>query len=287
MYRTGHMSRAVNFSCPAPNLLIFGAHLSAYHSGRHEFGQNFLTDNQVLSQISSLVATTKGPIVEIGPGEGAITQHLVETGRDLTAIEIDPRLVQKLQKKFPGPQVEIIQGDFLKFHLPHTPYTIVGNIPFDITTAILRHLLRAPGWTDAILVMQWEVARRRAGVGTSTMMTAQWAPWFEFSLEGRVPAHSFTPRPNVDGGILSIHRRSKPLLEAMERKRFQHRVHAIYTGKGRGIAEILFKQKIFASRRQAQTWLNEFGVRASALPSGLTVEHWVALYSLTRSSGGS
>ncbi|MHA2787641.1 23S ribosomal RNA methyltransferase Erm [Corynebacterium sp. S7] len=261
--------------------------MSAYHSGRHEFGQNFLTDNQVLSQISSLVAVTKGPIVEIGPGEGAITRYLVKTGRDLTAVEIDPRLVGKLRKKFPDPQVTIIQGDFLKFHLPHSPHVIVGNIPFDITTAILRHLLRAPGWTDAILVMQWEVARRRAGVGSSTMMTAQWAPWFEFSLEGRVPARAFTPRPNVDGGILTMRRRSKPLLEARERKRFQHVVHGIYTGKGRGIAEILFKQKIFASRREAQTWLNEIGVRASALPSGLTVEHWVALYSLTRSSRGS
>src|SRR5699024_11383810 len=87
------------------------------------------------------------------------------------------------------------------------PYTtlfrsvLVGNLPFHLTTAILRRIFRAPGWKHAILLVQWEVARRRAGVGGATMMTAQWWPWFDFELGRRVPARAFTPRPNVDGGV--------------------------------------------------------------------------------------
>src|SRR5690606_36671141 len=71
---------------------------------------------------------------------------------------------------------------------------------------ILRRLLRRPDWRHAILLTQWEVARKRAGVGGGTLLTAQSAPWSEFTLHGRVPARAFRPAPSVDGGILSITR---------------------------------------------------------------------------------
>ncbi len=80
---------------------------------------------------------------------------------------------------------------------PFDRAVIVGNIPYHLTAPILRRLLSRPRWHDAILLTQWEVARKRAGVGGGTMMTAQAAPWFEFALHGRVPARSFRPVPNV------------------------------------------------------------------------------------------
>jgi 23S rRNA (adenine-N6)-dimethyltransferase len=89
---------------------------------------------------------------------------------------------------------------------------IVGNLPFHLTTSILRKLLHSRTWTSAILLVQWEVARRRAGVGGASMMTAQWWPWVDFRLEGRVHRSAFQPAPNVDGGLLVIAHRAEPLI---------------------------------------------------------------------------
>jgi 23S rRNA (adenine-N6)-dimethyltransferase len=105
------------------------------------------------------------------------------------------------------------------------PHVIAGNLPFHLTTAMLRRILHGPGWTDAVLLVQWEVARRRAGVGGATMMTAQWWPWFEFGLVRKVSASSFRPRPSVDGGLITIRRRADPLVAPSDRRRYQAMVH--------------------------------------------------------------
>src|SRR5699024_12265525 len=103
-----------------------------------------------------------------------------------------------------GKYLVFVHYVFLHYQFLHIPHVLVINLPFQLTTAILRRIFRAPGWKHAILLVQWEVARRRAGVGGATMMTAQWWPWFDFELGRRVPARAFTPRPNVDGGVLII-----------------------------------------------------------------------------------
>ena len=160
----------------------------------------------------------------------------------------------------------------------------MGNLPFHQTTAIFRRILHAPAWTDAILLVQWEVARRRAGVGGSTMMTAQWAPWFEFTLHSRVPARAFTPRPGVDGGVLSIHRRDEPLLPPQQRRPFQALVHRVYTGRGRGLGQILARNTSLGSTREVNTWLAGHGLANSALPKQLGGEAWVDLFKTTGTS---
>ena len=176
--------------------------MPTYRGGRHEHGQNFLTDPSIIATMTRLVAATDGPIIEIGPGDGALTSPVAQLGRPVTAVEIDTRLAQRLTQRLPS-HVEVVADDFLTYRLPTSAHVLVGNLPFHQTTAILRRILHSPAWTDAIVLVQWEVARRRAGVGGATMMTAQWAPWFEFTLHSRVPARAFTPRPGVDGGILT------------------------------------------------------------------------------------
>lgn len=92
---------------------------------------------------------------------------------------------------------------------------VVGSIPFGATTAILRHLLDdAPrsGLSRADLVVQWEVARKRAVVPPSTLLSTAWAPWWCFDVGPRIPASAFRPVPAVDGGVLRVTRRVPPLL---------------------------------------------------------------------------
>ena len=106
------MSRAVFFPCPAPENSFSEHPFSAYSHGRHEHGQNFLTESQVIASVLRRVEATTGPIVEIGPGSGALTRPLLRTGRPLTVVEIDPKLAKSLRRVL-DPTVTVINDDFL------------------------------------------------------------------------------------------------------------------------------------------------------------------------------
>lgn len=242
------------------------------HGGRHELGQNFLIHRPTLRRIRDLVDRTEGPILEIGAGDGALTAELAELGRSIRAIEIDERRAHALRRRLP--RVDVRHGDALhiRFDMP----VVVGNIPFHLTTPLLRRILGSGSWNHAILLTQWEVARKRAGVGGGTMMTAQSAPWFEFELHGRVPAHAFHPMPAVDGGILSITRRGSPLLPACERRRYEAFVREVFTGRGRGIAQILRARR--AARGDIRGTLHRAGIAPAALPRDLTAAQWAAVW---------
>lgn len=220
--------------------------------GRHELGQNFLTDPEVVAAFVDLVAATDGPIIEIGAGDGALTLPLQRLGRPLTAIEVDHRRAAR-PARHADASTEIVRADFLRYRTPAAPHVLAGNLPFHLTTAMLRRVLRAPGWTDAVLLVQWEVARRRAGVGGATMMTAQWWPWYEFRLA--------------------------------DRARYQHLVERVFTGRGRGLAEILPNAVPDVPRRRVRGWLRHHGVAPMALPKALTAAQWADLHRL-RDGGG-
>lgn len=179
------------------------------HGGRHELGQNFLHHPPTVDAIVRLVRATDGPVLEIGAGDGALTRPLAALGRDLLAVELDPHRAHRLARRQPG--VEVRCADALQVPLDRP--VVVGNIPFHLTTPLLRRLLHHGSWRHAVLLTQWEVARKRAGVGGRTLLTVQTDPWFEVALHGRVPADAFRPRPSVDGGLLAVTRRDRPLVD--------------------------------------------------------------------------
>lgn len=241
--------------------------------GRHELGQNFLTHKPTISHIIGLVAQTQGPILEIGAGDGALTRRLATLDRPLTAIDIDEHRVRTLRNRLPGVQVE--HADAMIY--PLTTSVVVGNIPFHLTTPLLRRVLSSYGWHRTILLTQWEVARKRAGVGGGTMMTAQSSPWYEFSLRGRVPAWGFSPQPTVDGGILEIIRRGPPLIPATQKEAYERFVKAVFTGRGRTLTQII--QNAWRNDRgRVKSALVTARVPQGALPRDLTAEQWAALW---------
>ncbi|MFJ5214993.1 23S ribosomal RNA methyltransferase Erm [Streptomyces sp. NPDC088354] len=255
--------------------------MSDHHSlvgGRHELGQNFLTDRTVIASIEALVARTSGPIVEIGPGDGALTVPLSRTGRPLTAVEIDPRRARRLARRLP-PGARVVNADVLRYRLPSEPHVVVGNLPFHLTTPILRRLLSAGGWQSAVLLVQWEVARRRAGVGGASMLTAAWWPWYDFVLHSRVPARAFRPAPSVDGGLLTVVRRQDPLVAPDRRGPYQEFVRRVFTGPGRGVREVLARTGHF-DRRELHAWLRAEHPAPAALPKHLTARQWASLWEL-------
>ncbi|MGV9315976.1 23S ribosomal RNA methyltransferase Erm [Streptomyces sp. NPDC003691] len=253
----------------------------SHRPGRHELGQNFLVDRSTIDTMTRLVARTRGPILEIGPGGGALTLPLQELGRELTAVEIDGRRAGRL-RRLARPSTTVVTADFLRYRAPDTPHVLVGNLPFHQTTAMLRRVLRSPGWTDAVLLVQWEVARRRAGVGGATLMTAQWWPWYDFRLVGRVPAAAFRPRPNVDGGVLTMTRRQRPLVADRDRAGYQDLVARVFNGRGRGLTDIVGHAVPGLPRRRIDDWLRAHRIPRGALPKNVTAEQWADLYALPR-----
>ena len=258
---------------------------------RHELGQNFLADPHLIATVQRLVRTeTSGPIIELGAGDGALTKPLARLGRPVTALEIDPRRARRLALniRVGGPHAavhfDVVCADILRYRFPDTPHTVVGNIPFHLTTAIIRRLLAEHGWTCAVLIVQWEVARRRAGVGGASMLTAMWWPWYEFRLVRRIPAASFRPMPSVDAGLMTMHRR--PVPHVTDRRGYQKFVKEVFQAPGRDLEEMILRSGR-VHRAGLHAWLRRNRIPQRALPKDLTAEHWAELWMLTRPTPGS
>ncbi|MBB2894072.1 ribosomal RNA small subunit methyltransferase A [Flexivirga oryzae] len=247
--------------------------------GRHELGQNFLVDHRVIGRVTELVRDRPGPILEWGTGSGAITEYLADLGRPVEGIEVDGRRAEQLGRRL-GPHVCIRQGDILR-HAPPAGSIVVSNVPFHLTTPILRHLLSAPGWRSAVLILQWEVARKRAGIGGATQLTAQSWPWFEFSLDQRIPASAFRPRPSVDAGLLVIDRRQQGLLDPAERSRYQRWVVSVFGSRGRGLYDVLVRRGV--PRDVSTRIVSELSRgRRAPLPRDLRPEDWAIAFASAR-----
>ncbi|MFE5776970.1 23S ribosomal RNA methyltransferase Erm [Brachybacterium sp. NPDC056505] len=247
------------------------------HGGRHELGQSFLAHRPTLEQIADLVPRDGTSVLELGAGDGALTRTLAARGVPLTALEIDEHRARALRRGLP--RVRVISGDALAHPLDAT--TIVGNIPFHLTAPILRRLLRERAWHRAVLLTQWEVARKRAGVGGSTLMTVQAAPWIHASLEGRVPARAFRPVPSVDGGILVLERRERPLLPLRDRPDYERFARRVFAGGGGTLERILprtLPPRGASGRRRIDDALRAAGVARRDRPRDLAPRQWALLW---------
>lgn len=249
--------------------------------GRHELGQNFLVDAAVVRRIVHLAQRTPGPLVEWGTGDGAITVELATLGREVSGLDIDPVKARRLDERT-GPHVCISEGDILR-HAPPPGSTVISNIPFNLTTPILRHLLAGRHWQHAIVITQWEVARKRAGIGGTTQLTAQWWPWLSFSLDRRIPAAAFRPRPTVDAGLLLIDRRADPLVPTAQQRTYQRWITRTFTGPGRGLPQILTNSGLPPRAARAFCARHRFVTRG--LPRDLNAEQWAEAFRLLPQSG--
>jgi 23S rRNA (adenine-N6)-dimethyltransferase len=184
---------------------------------RRSLGQNFLQADLAADLVEAIDVAPGELIVEPGAGNGAIALALARRGADVIAVELDPAWVRRLRDRSrassPG-RIRVIHGDFLSVRLPSRPYRVIGCPPFGQSTALLRRLLEHEGGRleRVDLILQWEVARKRAAHPPTTLLSTVWAPWWEFLLGDRIPASRFRPVPRVDGGLLTARRRDPPLL---------------------------------------------------------------------------
>jgi 23S rRNA (adenine-N6)-dimethyltransferase len=244
---------------------------------RRVLSQNFLVDHRAIDALVDGSGVRDGDLaVDIGAGNGLISAALVRRGPHVLAIERDPSLAERLRAKFATwPAVTVVEGDVLETPLPDKPFRVVANIPFGITTKILRHLLDADALARADVIVQSEVARKRGSGGRGTLLNACWEPWFEFGTGARIAATAFRPRPRVDAAVLIVTRRSAPLVDPASRRDYTDFVTAAFEGARPTVASALARS-IPRSRFTGLARELDFG--ADALPSQLDVSQWAGLF---------
>jgi 16S rRNA (adenine1518-N6/adenine1519-N6)-dimethyltransferase len=172
---------------------------------KKKWGQNFLRNAGAVRRIvEALEPRLDELILEIGPGEGVLTRELDRLPNEVTAIEIDPDLAERLHSEF-GDRLQIIHDDATVAELPTQPFRAVGNLPYNVATPIIRRILMSPRWQRAVFMVQKEVADRFTAhpgdeaYGYLTLLTQLYARTHKLlTLE----PGSFFPRPKVRSAVV-------------------------------------------------------------------------------------
>jgi 16S rRNA (adenine1518-N6/adenine1519-N6)-dimethyltransferase len=188
------------------------------HRPRKRFGQHFLHDPRVLARIVDAIAPASGdPLVEIGPGEGALTAPLIERAGKLEAIEVDRDLAADLAARFPPFKLTVHRADALEFDYARLPagLRLVGNLPYNISTPLLFHLARyADRVRDMHFMLQLEVvARMVAAPSTAEYGRLSVALQARFAMEKlfTVSKGAFRPPPKVESAVVRLLPLTQPL----------------------------------------------------------------------------
>lgn len=253
-----------------------------------KLGQNFLIKRGIVDEIVHAAELTVGePVLEVGPGIGTLTQGLAQSGADVTAIELDRRLLEVLDTTLASyDNVRIIHGDVLKLDVPtimnHKPFKVVANLPYYITTPIIMSLLESKLPIERLVVMvQKEVALRmiaKPGTKDYGALSVAVQYYTEPDIVLDVPPKSFLPAPAVTSSVIRCVLRDKPSVDVIDEKLFFRVVKAGFaqrrktfsntmktTGLTRDrIEELLAKANIDGQRRGETFTLQEFADVANA-----------------------
>ncbi|HEO3620867.1 TPA: 16S rRNA (adenine(1518)-N(6)/adenine(1519)-N(6))-dimethyltransferase RsmA [Streptococcus agalactiae] len=198
---------------------------------KKSFGQNFLTDTNILQKIVDTAEIDKGVnVIEIGPGIGALTEFLAENAAEVMAFEIDDRLIPILADTLARfDNVQVVNQDILKadlqtqiqaFKNPDLPIRVVANLPYYITTPILMHLIESKiPFAEFVVMIQKEVADRISAMPNtkaygSLSIAVQY--YMTAKVSFIVPRTVFVPAPNVDSAILKMVRRDQPVVSVQD-----------------------------------------------------------------------
>lgn len=256
-----------------------------------KLGQNFLIKRGIVDEIVHAAELTPGePVLEVGPGIGTLTQGLAQSGADVTAIELDRRLLEVLDTTLASyDNVRIIHGDVLKLDVPsimnHKPFKVVANLPYYITTPIIMSLLESKLPIERLVVMvQKEVALRmvaKPGTKDYGALSVAVQYYTEPDIVLDVPPKSFLPAPAVTSSVIRCVLRDKPPVDVIDEKLFFRAVKAGFaqrrktfsnTMKTTGLSkdrieELLAKANIDGQRRGETFTLQEFADVANAWAS--------------------
>lgn len=264
---------------------------------KKSLGQNFLADPVYLHKIVDAADLSQGDVVlEIGPGTGNLTEHLLARAGHVVAVELDPRMVGLLERRFSGnPRLTLVRADILATDLGHLirpylargyGYKVVANLPYYITSAVLRLLLEAESRPAlAVLTVQWEVAQRicaRPGAMSLLALAVQWyaAP----RIVTRVPAGAFAPAPRVDSAVLRLETRPAPVAAVADEALLFRVAKAGFSQRRKQLRNAL-SAGLGIPPEQAEAALTSAGVDPKRRAETLSLEEWAALANVVAARG--
>jgi 16S rRNA (adenine1518-N6/adenine1519-N6)-dimethyltransferase len=260
---------------------------------RKKWGQHFLTDKNILKKVIKTAEIGKEDVVlEVGPGLGEMTQVLAQEAKKVIAVEIDARLVEVLRNKLADtPNVEILQGDILKFdvrkHLgsEKRPVKVVANLPYQISTPLLFHFINSKDLFSAlILMLQREVAERmvappgKKAYGPLSVLVQSVA---DISICFIVKPSAFFPPPEVESAVIRLSWKERPMIAPEQEEGFRAVVKGCLGYRRKTLANAL-KHSDLLLPEDLEKRLEEIGIDPRRRPETLSVQEFVDLASTLR-----
>jgi len=244
-------------------------------------GQNFLQDSAALEKICEAAEITADDFVlEIGPGLGSLTRYLAASAREVLAVELDGEILPALAEILrPYKNARVIHADILKTkmsELVSAPnYIVAANIPYYITSAVIRHLLESDLQPRRIvLTIQKEVAERICATpGDLSLLALSAQVYGEPRLMAKIPAASFYPAPKVDSAILRIDMRPQPLIAKEALPRFFQLIKAGFGQKRKTLRNAL-AAGLHVSREEVESMLSAAGIDFMRRAETLNMDEW-------------
>src|SRR4030042_5260017 len=256
-----------------------------------KLGQNFLTSDGIAGKIvASADLSSKDKVLEIGPGKGILTRYLAEKAGKVLAIEIDKHVAKfcdsKIKQWKPGRKVGLIEGDILKINLPKLieknnflPYKVVANLPYYITSKIIRLFLETkypPG--EMILMVQKEVGERIVAFdGKESILSISVKFYAEPELLFNVSRENFNPAPEVDSAVIRVKRRKE--IPDVDIKKFFSLVRAGFSAKRKMLMNNLSSSFHIPKVELSET-LKKAGLEPGVRAEKLGIEDWLILYQI-------
>ena len=248
------------------------------HPFRKKWGQNFLADRNLLDKIVRTIDPKKSDsILEIGPGEGALTELIFPKVKEMVAIEIDPMLIEHLKNRESLKGLNIVHGDVLLQDIEKLPVKnlvrVIGNIPYNITSPIIFWLIeQLHFWDDAFIMMQKEVAERlSAVVGTKAYgrFTVVVGAYLNMEYCFTIPPDVFIPKPKVDSAIIRFTKKENPLISDEKYMRFNKLVSTAFSQRRKMLRNTLKGWEIHPDLQEQ--------INFTRRPETLTIEEFVSL----------
>jgi 16S rRNA (adenine1518-N6/adenine1519-N6)-dimethyltransferase len=262
--------------------------LKRYQLHAHKgLGQNFLQDPTALEGIVS-AADIQGTdtVLEIGPGLGSLTRYLAVSAKEVVAVELDEHLIPPLKNVLaPYQNVHLVHGDILKLPpkdlIAENSYLVVANIPYYITSAVIRHLLESESKPRRIvLTIQKEVAQRIcAKPGDMSLLALSVQVYGAPRIAAHIPAEAFFPAPKVDSAVLVVDIFPVPLIKEELLDLFFRLVKAGFSQKRKTLRNSL-SSGLHISPKDAAEFLTKADIDPQRRAETLSIEEWERLSSL-------
>jgi 16S rRNA (adenine1518-N6/adenine1519-N6)-dimethyltransferase len=250
---------------------------------KHSLGQNFLIDRDLRDQVAAAAGSPSDQVVEVGAGVGTLTIALAERHPRVTAVELDRTLIPALREVVGGRDgVEVVEADILKLDLaeryPDGGEVVVGNIPYNLTGALIRKLLDQPPRPRRMsLLVQKEVAERWTATTGASLSTVAVQVFAEARLGMTIPAAAFTPEPRVDSALVLLDVRDEPAVKVPDMDAFFRLVESVFQFRRKQLGGALGRIASIGSEA-AGAKLRDIGIDPERRAQTLSLSEWESVY---------